>query len=179
MALTAELIQATEDDEALFELLSGELQRLLPDEIREDEGRYHEALAGLPQGLRAMAGMHFFDVSMTMDDLAWHFGNQNDERDLSETLNGLRELELTEISVYFEQAWKIMEPQFEALRGPGVTSENFYDWLAEIGAKEKIDPMNDFIWDYCKKAGDLGLLSSWPAYARKYPERCIVTEAAS
>jgi hypothetical protein len=177
MALTIETIRATEDSEALVDLLSNELQRLLPDEIREDRNRFHQTLDSLPRGLRAMAGMHFFDVSMTMDDLAWHFGNQNDVRDLKETLDGLRELELPEIAEFFEQAWKIMEPHFDALRGPDVTSDNFYDWLEEIGAQEQIDPMNDAIWDFCKKSGDLGLLASWPKYARKYPERCVVAEA--
>jgi hypothetical protein len=177
MALTVEQIRNTVDDEELVDLLSAELQRLLPDEIQEDRDLYHLTLEFLQRGLRAMAGMHFFDVSMTMDDLAWHFGNQNDLRDLKETLDGLRELELHEIADFFDRAWKIMEPHFDALRGPDVTSGNFYEWLEEIGAKEQIDPMNDAIWDFCKKSGDLGLLASWPKYARKYPERCIVAEA--
>jgi hypothetical protein len=177
MALTVESIRAAESDQVLLDLLSEELQRLVPEELQEDRDRYHANLATLPRGLRAMAGMHFFDVSMALDDLAWHFGNQNDERDLKETLNGLRELELPEIADFFERAWKITGPHFDELRGPGVTNDNFYEWLESIGAKNQIDPMNDMIWDYCKKAGDLGLLSSWPIYARKYPERCVVSEA--
>ena len=36
--------------------------------------------------------------------------------------------------------------------------------------------MNEVIWDYCKKAGDLGLLESWVLYVRKHPERCVVAE---
>ncbi|HEY1160262.1 MAG TPA: hypothetical protein VGE83_06510 [Terracidiphilus sp.] len=176
MALNVETIRSTDDDEALVDLLSAELQRLLPNEIQEDRDRCHQALESLPRGLRAMAGMHFFDASMTMDDLAWHFGNQNDVRDLNETLNGLRELDLPEIANYFERAWKIMEPHFDELRGPDVSSDNFYDWLEETGAQEQIDPMNDAIWDFCKKSGDLGLLASWPKYARKYPERRVVSE---
>lgn len=179
MAITVEAIRATEGDEELVDLLSAELQILLPDEIQEDRDRYHLTLETLPRGLRAMAGMHFFDVSMTMDDLAWHFGNQNDVRDLKETLDGLREIDLPEIADYFERAWKIMEPHFDALRGPDVTSDNFYDWLEEIGAKEQINPVNKAIRDFCKKSGDLGLLASWPKYARKYPERCVVAETQS
>jgi hypothetical protein len=177
MALTIEAIQAAEGNEALIDLLTDELQRLLPEEVQENRDIYHERLASLPRGLHAMAGMHFFDVSMSLDDLAWHFGNQNDERDLCETLNGLRELELNQIADLFERAWKIMEPHFDTLRGDTVNPENFYDWLESIGAQEQIDPMNDIIWDYCKKAGKLGLLESWAPYARKYPERCIVAEA--
>jgi hypothetical protein len=177
MALTIEQILPAQSDKALFDLLSGELKRLLPEEKQEDREWYSKALEKLPRGLRAMAGMHFFDVSMALDDLAWHFGNQNDERDLKETLNGLRELELFEIADLFERAWRIMGPHFDALRGPDVTNENFYEWLESIGAEDQIDPMNDVIWDYCKQAGNLGLLSSWPIYARKYPERCVVSEA--
>jgi hypothetical protein len=177
MALTVETIRTAENDEALYNLLSRELQRLLPEHLQEDRDRYHAALEHLPRGLRAMAGMHFFDVSMTLDDLAWHFGNQNEERDLHETLNGLRELELFEVADRFERAWKIMEPHFETIRGESVGSDNFYDWSESVGAQQQIEPMNDFIWDYCKKAGDSGLLSSWPVYARKFPERCVVSEA--
>lgn len=177
MALTVETIRATEDDEALFDLLSKELQHVLPEELQEDRDRYHAALENLPRGLRVMAEMHFFDVSMTMDDLAWHFGNQNDERDLRETLDGLRELELFEIADRFESAWKIMEPHFETIRGESVGPDNFYEWSESVGVQQQIEPMNDFIWNDCKTAGDIGLLSSWPVYARKYPERCVVTEA--
>jgi hypothetical protein len=39
--------------------------------------------------------------------------------------------------------------------------------------------MNNIIWDYCEKAGKSGLLESWPIYARKYLERCVVAEANS
>ena len=179
MAVTIEWIRAAQDDEALFNLLSGELQRLLPKEVVEDRDLYHQKITSLPRGLRAMAGMHLFDVSMALDDLAWHFGNQNDERDLWETLNGLRELELLEIADRFEHAWKIMEPHLDALRSDKVNADNFSEWLESIGAQEKIDPMNDFIWAYSKQVGDLGLLSSWTTYARKHPEHCIVIEAES
>jgi hypothetical protein len=177
VALTIEEIRGAKSDEALVDLISAELLRLLPEDLQADRDRYYVVVDLLPRGLRAMAGMHFFSVSMTLDDLAWHFGNQNDERDLSETLNGLRELELTEIADLFQQAWRIMEPHFVAIRGNDVTSDNFYEWLESIGAKEKIDPMNDIIWDFCQQAGDLGLLSSWPVYARKHPERCVVAAA--
>jgi hypothetical protein len=177
MALTVEAIRAAENDEKQVDLLTAELQRLLPDDVQENRELFHRKLDSLPRGLRAMAGIHEFDVSMAMDDLAWHFGNQNDVRDLRETLDGLRELGLLEIADLFEQAWKIMEPHLDTLRGDSINSENFYDWLEEIGAQEKIDPMNDIIWDFCKKAGDLGLMQSWVNYAHKYPERCVVVEA--
>ena len=173
MALTRDQIAATTNDEALFDLLSAELKLCLPPELQEDPDRLYSMLPNLPRGLRAMASMHFFDVSMALDDLAWHFGNQNDERALRETYDGLVELELPRIAELFRETWTIMEPHLPTIRSGSITAASFHEWLEEIGAQAKIDPMNDEIWAFCKSEGDLGLLQSWPRYARKYPERCI------
>ncbi len=177
MALTIEGIRAAANDEALFDLLSAELQLLLPPDKQEDRNWYYKAIEELPRGLRAMAGMYFFDKSMTLDSLAWHFGNQNDERDLRETLDGLRELELLEIADFFEQMWNFMKPHMSALQTGDFEGKDFTDWLVDIGAEDFASDKDDYIWGYCKNAGTLGLPSSWPAYARKYPERCVVVEA--
>jgi hypothetical protein len=177
MALTAKVIRETEDDEKLIDLLTAELQHLLPDEVHEDRDLFHQTLDSLPRGLRAMAGMHEFDVSMALDSLAWHFGNQNDERDLSETLNGLRELEMPEIAEMFEQMWEFMKPHMATLQSGDFGGKDFSDWLEDIGAENLARDKDRYIWDFCKKAGDLGLMQSWVLYARKYPERCVVAEA--
>ena len=176
MAITIESIGAAESDEALLELLATELQELLPIEMHGDRAQFHQMLGALPRGLRAMAATHEFAVSMTRDDLVCHFSNQNDEHDLHATLNGLRELELPEIADAFQQAWSALEPNLEALRKNQVSNEKLYDWLEEIGADEKIDSMNEIIWDFRDEAGHLGLHQSWVVYARKYPERCVVAE---
>jgi hypothetical protein len=126
-----------------------------------------------------MAGMHEFDVSMGLDCLAWHFGNQNDERDLRETLNGLRERDLPEIAEMFEQMWDFMKPHMSALQTGDFGGKDFTNWLEGIGAEDFADKKDDCIWDFCKKAGDLGLMQSWVLYARKYPERCVVAEVQS
>lgn len=177
MALTMDAILGAKNDEALFDLLSQELKRLLPPEKQEDRDWYYKTLETLPRGLRAMSGMYFFDVSMSLDSLAWHFGNQNDERDLRETLNGLRELELLEIAEMFEQMWEFMKPHMNALQSGDFGGKDFSDWLVEIGAEDFADKKDDFIWAYCEKLGKLGLLETWPKYARKYPERCVTSEA--
>ena len=177
MALTVEQIKAAKDDKALFNLLSAELQRLLPEEVRSDPEQYYRTLGSMPPGLRAMAGIYFFDVSMTMDSLAWHFGNQHDVRDVGETLSGLRELELTEIAGYFEQTWKFLQPHLAALQSGDFGGKEFGDWLVEIGVQELTDPWDEIIWQRSEEAGDMGLLASWPAYARKYPERCVAAGA--
>ena len=177
MALTIEQIKTTRDDEALFDLLSEELKRLLPPEKQEDRDWYYGVLDTLPRGLRAMNGMYFFDVSMAIDSLAWNFGNQNDERDLRETLNGLRELELPEIAEMFEQMWEFMKPHMIALQSGDLGGKDFTDWLEDVGAEAFADKKDDYIWAYCEKLGKFGLLSTWPIYARKYPERCVFAEA--
>src|SRR5579862_7909714 len=176
LALTIEQIREAKDDEALFDLLSAELKRLLPPDKQDDRDWYYRTLETLPRGLRARSGMYFFDVSMSCDSLAWHFGNQNDERDLYETLNGLRELELTEIAEMFEQMWEFMKPHMVALQSGDLGGKDFTDWLEDVGAEAFADKKNDYIWAYCEKLGKFGLLESWAPYARKFPERCVVSE---
>ncbi|MGA3135153.1 MAG: hypothetical protein ABSC88_04075 [Terracidiphilus sp.] len=176
MTLSIETIRATENDAELFDLLATELDRLLPDEVKEDPDRYYQALDSLPRGLRAMAGIYFFNVSMTLDSLSLYFGSHHEERDLRETLNGLRELELTEIADLFEQACKFMEPHMAQLQSGDYGGKEFTDWLVDIGAQKLLDPVDGFIRAHCEKVGELGLLGSWPVYARKYPERCVAAE---
>src|SRR3954462_2728935 len=163
MTLTVEAIRAAEDDEALVQLLSEELQRLLPEEISRDPDANYEKVRSLPRGLRAMAGMHFFDVSMALDDIAWHFGNQHDERALRETLAGLRELELFDAAACFEKMWDFMRPHMGALQRGDYGGKDFPHWLEEIGAQSFAEPMNKLIWDQCEKVGKLGLLGLWAA----------------
>jgi hypothetical protein len=173
MALTIHAIQEAESNEEVLELLTDELQRLLPEDLRENQDLFRKKYLALPRGLRAMAGMHFFSVSMTLDDLAWHFANQNDAFDLRETLDGLRELELVEVAKLFEEAWTLMEPHLDTLRSEAVNGDNFYDWLVQIGLEKKFEPMNEAIWSHSEQLGEYGLLEAWAVYAKKFPERCV------
>jgi len=179
MALTIEHIHSTESDDVLVDVLSDEAQRLLPDELWADKDRYFPALDSIPRGLRAMAGVYPFFVSMNMDDLGWHFTNHSDERDLNETLNGLRELELPSVAEHFRQAWAIMLPYLPDLEPGKYKGEEFSKWARAAGIQQQIDPMNKAIWKMLHEFGDLGLLESWARYARKYPKHCVVTEAQS
>lgn len=123
-----------------------------------------------------MAGIHFFDVCMTLDSLDWHFGSQNDERDLNETPNGLRELELPEIADIFEQLWEFMKPHMAELRSGDFGGKDPADWLVDIGADDFATEKNNYIREFCKELPDYSLLSSWLTCARKYPDRCIAAE---
>jgi hypothetical protein len=176
MALTVEQIQLTEDDALLVDMLSDEARRLLPDELWRDSDRYYPALDAIPCGIRAMAGVYPFSVSMDMDDLAWHFTNHRDNRHLSETLNGLRELELLLIADHFEKAWEILRSYIPDLKPGKYKEENFTKWARGAGIQQQIDPMNKAIWKMLDDLGDLRLLGSWARYARRYPERCVIQE---
>jgi len=92
---------------------------------------------------------------------------------VGETLSGLRELELTEIAGYFDKTWKFLEPHRAALESGDFGGKEFGEWLVDIGIQELTDPWDEIIWQYSEEGGDMGLLASWPAYARKYPERCV------
>ena len=179
MPLTAEVIQAAPDDEALLALLSAELNRLLPRGVLRDRELYLRVFDTLPPGLRAMAGMHFFDVSMAIDDLAWHFGNQFDEGAISATLNGLKELELYEVADLFEQARRLMNPYIETRQKDQPIDMDATEWSERNGVDEHIRAMDRRIREIGKNLGKSGLMTQWPIYARKYPERCVVADQPS
>ena len=75
MSLTEARIRECASDDELFELLSFELQSRLPDGEGENLDTFVERLRLLPVGLQAMAAIYQLDVSITLDDLGWHFAN--------------------------------------------------------------------------------------------------------
>jgi len=175
MALSVEQIRSAVSDEDLFRLLSEELKRLFPPEICRDPVVFLSRIHAAPPGLRAMATTYDLDVSMALDDLAWHFINHQSSFDLvSETVDGLRELEANEVAEIFEAAMEIIKPHWTSLpevielKGGGPK----HDWLDAKGIQSQMDPLNFRLWKILDQYGNGGLLSLWPVYARKYPERC-------
>jgi hypothetical protein len=116
MKLSLADIQNEKDDERLFKLLTSALNELFPPDVQNDQNQFVIALTNAPSGLRAMAGTFDLDVSMSLDDLAWHFGNHNDERFLQETVASLRELEALEAADIFLSAWEIVKPYLPEIR---------------------------------------------------------------
>ncbi len=173
MPLTLAEIQNAKDDAALFQKLSAALGEIFPPELQDDRDRFYAALLVAPQGLRAKAGIYDLDVSMTMDDLAWHFGNHNDDRFLAETIASLKELGADEAANLFIAAWEIVEPFLAEIREKDRDPGDFTDYLQNSGIQSKIDPLNEDMWAICKACGDLGLMQYWLTYARKYPEKCV------
>jgi hypothetical protein len=172
MSLGLAVIQSARNDEELFERLSETLKEVFPAELQENREQFLTALHRAPRGLRAMAGIFDLDVSMTLDDLAWHFGNHNDERFLRETVLALRELEAVEAADLFQSAWDIAAPYLPEIRTKDWESEDPHDYF-ERTIQSMVDPLNDRMWEICKECGDRGLLQYWLTYARKYPERCV------
>src|SRR5579864_6582840 len=140
MSLTAESIQNAASDEDLFELLSGELSRLFPPELQEDPDRFLARLAEAPRGLRAMAVTHALDVSMSLDDLAWHFLSHNDERFLQETAAGLQELEAKDANEIFLEAWALVKPELAQIQQVESSTEDPNEFLERVGLQQKMDP---------------------------------------
>ena len=69
--LNSKSISSSSDDE-LFTLLSKELEYRIP--AARGSLEFLVQIRRLPVGLRAMAATYELDVSLTMDDLGWHFG---------------------------------------------------------------------------------------------------------
>jgi len=178
MSLNLAEIQAASDDEQLFKLLTTALNELFPPELQNNPDQFLVALMSAPKGLRAMAGIFDLDVSMSLDDLAWHFGNHNDERFLHETAMSLRELDAQEAADIFLAAWDIAKPFLPEIRNKDWENEDFHEYLEKTGIQSKVDPLSDRMWAICKKCGERGLMQYWLAYARKYPERCLSTATA-
>jgi hypothetical protein len=175
MTLSLADIENAKNDEDLFQRLSSALSEVFPPELQDSRDQFYAALVAAPRGLRAMAGIYDLDVSMSLDDLAWHFGNHNDERFLQETVTSLRELEANDVAVLFTAAWDIVRPYMSEIRAKEWEPAEFHDYLDRTGIQSRIDPLNEDMWAICKAGDKLGLMQYWLTYARKYPDRCVET----
>lgn len=84
---------------------------------------------------------------------------------------------MVEMVDYFERMWNFFKPDMTILQTGDYGRKKFHEWLVEVGAQQVADPMNKKIWKYCQEHPALRLLSSWAAYAGKYPERRVAVEA--
>ncbi len=173
MALTVAAIKKA-SDKKLLKLLSKELESLF---LSKEPDPFIASLKNAPRGLSAMAAIHELDVSMALDDLAWHFGNWNDERILKATADGLRELEAFEAAELFTRAWETVTPFLSEIKAFDAEKEDFHAYLDRTGIQEKINPLSERMLEICREGGDLGLMQYWLNYAKKYPERCVSPSA--
>jgi hypothetical protein len=157
----------TPDDEALFKLLSTELDsRLGP--VSRDMEALHRELMKLPPGLRAMGATHPLDVSMALDDLGWHFGNWPSEPIAKETLEGLKELGASEAARIFESAFSCALTHWSF-----ICSGEFSDRYHGSTLERALDPLNRRLCTLLGYDGSPGknLLAYWAPYARAHPDR--------
>ena len=162
-ALTPERIRSVESDDDLFDLLLEELARRLPGGRRATDDFVRE-LQALPVGLRAMAATYELDVSLTLDDLGWHFGNWHHLGLAEETAAGLRELGAARLAEIFSEAFAIAKEYWRELG-----KEAWSDWYRESPLERALGPLNDEAWLIYKQKR--GVFHYWIAHARNHPER--------
>jgi hypothetical protein len=167
--ITPEVIAGASDDD-LFELLVNELERRLPNGRRPDDGFVGE-LRKLPPGLRAMAATYELDVSLSLDDLGWHFGNWHHMGLAQETAAGLDELGAAEMADIFRKAFRLARDYWSELG-----SEDWTKWYRTSALHKALHPLNLAAWAVWETK-EQGLFRHWLDYARRFPERLVESGA--
>lgn len=170
--LTLEAIIEAKSDDAIYNLLAAELLRLIGACSSETINEFLEQLPSLPIGLRSMAAVYDLDVSLTLDDLGWHFMNRYSLAFAHETLAGLKELETPHAKI-FAQAITIASKNWDFIGSP-----NFIEEYEDSPLYLELKPLNDQIWELQGFSDMPGksILEYWVPYAKKYPEKLIVQQ---
>lgn len=159
----AKRIVDAQSDQEVLDLVVAELERRIDASLHDDLDAYVIALQGLPKGLGAMAATYQLDVSMTLDDLGWHFGNWHHHGYSLETARGLRELGAIRAAELFEAAYSTALQYWDELG-----SEGWIKWYHGSAFEKAIDPLSSEMWDLL--GDDLRVMKYWVAYARRHPE---------
>lgn len=159
--LTLELIASSSDDE-LFKLLADELERRIP--VARSSPEFLPRIRRLPVGLRAMAATYELDVSLTMDDLGWHFGNWRDKEMADETALGLEVLGASELAGLFREAFRQALDYWDELG-----RKNWPQWYHGSPLEAAVEDLNAQAWEFLDKHEN-GIFHYWVEYARKHPE---------
>jgi hypothetical protein len=157
---TAGQLQALSDDEVLDFLVEVLKTRMT---LGPGQPGFLQAARELPAGLRAMVTTHHLDVSLTRDNLGWHFGNWHDEELALETAQGLDVLGADELASLFREAFAHAQEHWQRLG-----DDNWSEWYHGSSLEQIIDPLNTQAWEICERSWN-GILGHWVAYARKNP----------
>lgn len=152
------------DDERLEQEIFALLQARATASPYEWDGQYIAQIRNLPPGLRAMAATHWLDISLTLDDIGWHFLNFGEPELVQATSLGLRELGLEEVACLFDEAYVILQPHL----GKYSSNEEYCDAMEKTGDQARIDSLDDRAREL---VGEGGVYPHWVRYARLYPER--------
>ena len=134
------------------------------------DGAFAEEIRRLPTGLRAMAATHHLDVSLTLDDIGWHFLNFGHPSHVEETELGLRELGLSNLADMFREAYGLVGPLLPEIRQPG---GDYYGIIERAGLTKRIDELSSRSRTVL---GDRGIYPRWAAYLREHPDRVFNAE---
>ena len=155
---------SSEDDELISRVFDVLKARVHADPYGWD-GALAKEIRSLPAGLRAMAATHHLDVSLTLDDIGWHFLNFGHPSHVEETELGLRELGLLEVAAMFREAYKLVQPHLGEIRRPG---GDYYAVMERSGEKQRIDELTV---SARAALGEQGIYRHWAVYARQHPEQ--------
>lgn len=111
-----------------------------------------------------MAATYELDVSLTMDDLGWHFGNWHDKGLAEETTRGLEVLGATELAEIFTDAFSLALKYWDDLGG-----ERWKDWYHGSALETEVAPLTVRARKTLEKHKN-GIFHFWVDYARKNPE---------
>ena len=152
-----------EPTEAVFNLLVEALAQRIT--IGPGHPDFLAKIQDLPIGLKAMAATHHLDVSLTLDDLGWHFGNWHDARLTEATASGLDELGATELANLFRQAYGLALKYWVELG-----REDWTKWYPGSGLEKEVEPLNERACALLDEKWN-GILGIWVEYARQFPDK--------
>jgi len=132
-----------------------------------NDGSYIVAIANLPIGLRAMAATHHLDISLTMDDIGWHFLNFGEPGFVLATEQGLRELGLDDIAEYFLEAYAIVNPLKPEIKEPS----DYHACLESHGLMARISELTEKASTKQPTVSESPIYAAWVNYARAHPEK--------
>ncbi|MBL8217173.1 MAG: hypothetical protein JNK87_41010 [Bryobacterales bacterium] len=134
----------------------------------ESDGAFARKLLELPVGLRAMAATYWLDISISKDDLGWHFLNFGEPALVRETEAALRELGMEQHAAWFAEAHTLMRPLLDEIDSP----EGYYRITEERGVAGRIMAMTKPAWnaDRAAPVGKSCIFTAWVRYARAKPQ---------
>jgi hypothetical protein len=139
------------------------------------DGDYAKQVRQLPSGLRAMAATHHLDVSLTLDDLEWHFFNFGEPNHVFETEAGLMELGLDTLADLFHQAYELVSPYLPT-RGDG---QEVYESLECDGKLEQLEESLRILERNSPKLSGSVIYAAWVRYARRHPELLMTSSSSN
>ncbi|MGD8594871.1 MAG: hypothetical protein PVF82_18740 [Gammaproteobacteria bacterium] len=142
----------------------------------KDSDSYVQKITSLPKCFWALGAIYDLDVSITLDDLGWHFSNHYNWNLALETLKALKTINAPEEAEIFEETLKIVRKYWLDLgKVLNKNDREFPEWYEKSGLDNELLPLNRRMWKLNKKRSLLKILS---VYVRNNPEAALSGYAA-